>query len=142
MAGELKMSKLKMPAKGNSAAMLAELQAEHATADEAVGQKPGSRPATAAKRRGAAAASPPPPEVSREQRVEFALERAASDEMTVITVRIPLCLNHYVDEYVARRRSLDPKSKYRKQDAIAEAFAGFYADHPLPAVSSDQAMLP
>ena len=35
-----------------------------------------------------------------------------------------------MDETICRRRSVDPKSKYRKQDAIAEAFAAFHAAPP------------
>lgn len=121
------MSKLKMPEKGNSAAMMAELQAEHATA-----------PPVADEAADVATASPPPASATRDDRLAFALDRAAGDEVTVVTVRISSVLNHYVDEYVARQRSLEPKSKYRKQDAVAEAFAAFYADHPLPEIPSDE----
>jgi len=142
------MSKLKMPAKGNSAAMMAELQAEHAAAApevaEAVQPEPEEVIEAAAKRRGRATgkpASPPPSVASRQKRLDFALERTATDDMTVVTVRISASLNHYMDEYVARMRSLNPKSKYRKQDAVAEAFAAFYADHPLPALPEGEDVL-
>lgn len=132
------MNKLKMPTKGNSAAMLAELQAEHAAEDTEINDttmqpEPAAAPVVPHNPDGQAS-SPPPSRLSREERIAFALDRAASDELTVVTVRIPAILNHYLDEYVARRRSVNPKSKYRKQDAIAEAFAAFYADHPLPAI--------
>lgn len=145
------MSKLKMPAKGSSAAMLAELQAEHAAiapetneATNVTASQPEGAQATVAmpKRRTRSADQPssaPPSEVAREKRLNFALDRTATDEMTVVTVRVSVSLNHYMDEYVARRRSLDPKSKYRKQDAVAEAFAAFYAAHPLPSLPADGA---
>jgi hypothetical protein len=142
------MSKLKMPAKGNSAAMMAELQAEHAVAvpeiAEAIQPEPEETTVPMPKRRGRAAgkpASPPPSVASRQERLGFALDRTATDEMTVVTVRISASLNHYMDEYVARMRSLNPKSKYRKQDAVAEAFAAFYADHPLPTLPADDDVL-
>ena len=143
------MSKLKMPAKGTSAAMMAELQAEHATVapdNDEVTQEPQVDETTEAppKRRGRSEgkpASPPPPPMGREDRLAFALDRTAADELVVVTVRVSASLNHYMDEYVARRRSIDPKSKYRKQDAVAEAFAEFYADHPLPPLPEDERAL-
>jgi hypothetical protein len=45
-----------------------------------------------------------------------------------------------MDEYVARRNLADPRTKYRKQDAIAQAFAAFYADHPLPPAPDTDAL--
>ncbi|MEI6502930.1 MAG: hypothetical protein WCP21_18120 [Armatimonadota bacterium] len=143
------MSKLKMPAKGTSAAMMAELQAEHATAppdSEGAPQEPQADESTAAppQHRESAEgqpASPPPPPASREDRLAFALDRTAADELVVVTVRVSASLNHYMDEYVARRHSIDPKSKYRKQDAVAEAFAEFYAGHPLPPLPEDERAL-
>jgi hypothetical protein len=145
------MSKLKMPAKGNSAAMMAELQAEHAApaTDEETNvttlQPEAEAPIVAPRKRrtrlSAETSSAPPPDAAREDRLATALDRAATDEMTVVTVRISVSLNHYIDEYVSRRRRLDPKSRYRKQDAVEEAFAAFYADHPLPPIPPDADML-
>ena len=134
------MSKLKMPAKGNSAAMLAELQAEHAAATPATDEAttvltPAPEPPADPE---APPASPPPAELAPQDRLAFALGRAATDDLIVVTVRVSASLNHYMDEYVARRRSIDPKSKYRKQDAVAKAFAEFYAAHPLPSVPTDE----
>ena len=37
-----------------------------------------------------------------------------------------------MDRYVERMNRIHPKRRYRKQDAVAEAFAAFYADHPMP----------
>lgn len=145
------MSKLKMPAKGSSAAMMAELQAEHAapatdeessvTMLQPEDEAPTAGPRKRRPRSSAKPTSPPPSDAPREDRLATALDRAASDEMTVITVRISVSLNHYIDEYVSRRRRLDPKSRYRKQDAVEEAFAAFYADHPLPPIPPDADML-
>lgn len=145
------MSKLKMPAKGSSAAMMAELQAEHAApaTDEETNvttlqpedEAPTAGPRKRRTRSAAKPTSPPPADGSREERLATALDRATNDEMTTVTVRISITLNHYMDEYVARRRSLDPKSKYRKQDAVEEAFAAFYADHPLPPLPPDESLL-
>ena len=147
------MNKLKMPAKGNSAAMLAELQAEHAAPNAEVTeathvttlQETNARntPDTPQGQDQAGDAASPPPQAqpAREQRLQFALNHTANDELTVVTIRVSASLNHYMDQYVARLRSVDPKSKYRKQDAVAEAFAAFYADHLLPALPSDDEML-
>lgn len=151
------MSKLQMPAKGKSAAMLAELQAAHAASGEDSGAAdPGSpREATnvttlqptngrsqidaadnGPQPDGTAGDAPPDPEppshAEREQRLAVALARGAEDPLTVVTIRVPMCLNRYMDEYVARRNLAESRTKYRKQDAIAAAFAAFYADHPLP----------
>jgi hypothetical protein len=68
----------------------------------------------------------------REQRFERALATAQADDIAVVTVRVSGKLNKYLDDYVDRINRIDPKRKYRKQDAIAEAFAAFYADHVMP----------
>lgn len=68
----------------------------------------------------------------REQRFSRALAIAYDDEISVVTVRVSGKLNKYLDDYVDRINRIDPKRKYRKQDAIAEAFAAFYADHVMP----------
>jgi type IV secretory pathway VirB10-like protein len=68
----------------------------------------------------------------RTARMEKAQRLAADDEIAVVTIRVSTKLNEYVDRYVERLNRINPKGKYRKQDAIAEAFAAFYADHPMP----------
>ncbi|MBP7559234.1 MAG: hypothetical protein KBA64_02020 [Armatimonadetes bacterium] len=145
------MSKLKMPAKGQSAAMLAALQAEHASPsepDDATNvttlQRPNERTASSAPP--SAAPSPVAPSLaadpitslSREERLAHALGRASQDEIAVVTVRVPAHLNRYMDDFVARANRVQPKGKYRKQDAVAEAFAAFYADHPMPPAPPDE----
>jgi hypothetical protein len=62
----------------------------------------------------------------------------AEDEVGVVTVRVSNRLNEYMDRYVERINRLNPKRKYRKQDAVAEAFAAFFADHPLPPAPADE----
>lgn len=147
------MSKLKMPPKGQSAAMMAELQAEHAAPEPTehpepvvtnvttlqcsheltnVTSEPASEPSPAAPH--------PDPQIRRD-RFAAALERASADEIAVVTVRVPASLNRYMDEYVARLNLTQPKRKYRKQDAVLEAFAAFYADHPLPPAPGDEQMI-
>ena len=66
------------------------------------------------------------------------MERATQDALAVVTVRVPAGLNRYVDDYVARINRVNPHSRYRKQDAVAEAFAAFYADHPMPPPPPDE----
>jgi hypothetical protein len=65
------------------------------------------------------------------------MERASQDAIAVVTVRVPAGLNRYMDDYVARVNRLNPQGRYRKQDAVAEAFAAFYAEHPMPPASAD-----
>jgi hypothetical protein len=74
----------------------------------------------------------------REGRLARALEIAAEDEIAVVTIRVSAKLNKYLDDYVERINRLDARRKYRKQDAIAEAFAGFYADHIMPPAPMDE----
>jgi hypothetical protein len=74
--------------------------------------------------------SVPPDE--RVARLEKALRLANDDELAVVTIRVSGKLNEYIDRYVDRVNRIHPKRKYRKQDAIAEAFAAFFADHPMP----------
>ena len=142
------MSKLKMPQKGQSAAMLAELQAEHAA--ETVAPTPEaanvttlqpklSRPVAPTEAPTATQEPAPPTSPStQEDRFALAMERAASDSIAVVTIRVPASLNRYVDDYVARLNKIDPTRKYRKQDAIMEAFSSFYADHPMPPAPPDE----
>jgi len=68
----------------------------------------------------------------RDERLARALELAAEDEITVVTVRVSARLNEYMDRYVERVNRVNPKRRYRKQDAVAESFAAFFADHPMP----------
>ncbi len=68
----------------------------------------------------------------REERLTAAMQLAQEDEPGVVTIRISPRLNAYIDRYVQRVNQIDPKRRYRKQDAVAEAFAAFYADHPMP----------
>lgn len=151
------MSKqLKMPSKGQSAAMMAALQAEHASAPPTErldvtnvttlhpdNEPPNAPTNVATKPKAPVSPGPPTSDVSpastdRDARLAFALDRAASDEIAVVTVRVPAVLNRYMDDYVARVNRVEPKRKYRKQDAVLEAFAAFYADHPLPPVDTDK----
>ena len=170
------MSKLQMPRKGESAAMMAELQAEHAATAgtpegsdsenvatlqpanvtenvltpvpsnelttvrpnepapvpslEPYSEVPSGAPSPGPTRE--QPASPAPAVESRPERLAFAMERASQDAIAVVTVRAPAGLNRYMDDYVARVNRLNPQGRYRKQDAVAEAFAAFYAEHPLP----------
>ena len=74
----------------------------------------------------------------REGRLTRALEIAGDDEVAVVTIRVSAKLNKYLDDYVERVNRLEAKRKYRKQDAIAEAFAAFYADHVMPPAPVDE----
>lgn len=147
------MSKLKMPPKGQSAAMMAELQAEHAAPEPTQQREPVVTNVTTLQRSheltnvteeptsASPPASQPDPQI-RHDRFLTALERASTDEIAVVTVRVPASLNRYMDEYVARLNLTQPKRRYRKQDAVLEAFAAFYADHPLPAPPGDEQLIP
>jgi hypothetical protein len=126
--------------------MMAALQAEHASSSDTEGTNvttlhqnmasPPFVPAAALPDEPEPATSGAPealvPMPSREERFAVALDRAAQDEIAVVTVRVSASLNRYMDDYVNRVNRVDPKRKYRKQDAIADAFAAFYADHPMP----------
>ena len=85
---------------------------------------PGTGAASSSKR--------PQPALEREERLSHALGQASEDEIAVVTVRVSGRLNEYMDRYVERMNRLHPKRRYRKQDAVAEAFAAFYADHLMP----------
>ncbi len=71
-------------------------------------------------------------------RARKAIQIADDDEkqgdIAVVTIRVSARLARYMDQYTSRRSETDPKGarKYRKQDAVAEAFAAFYADHVMP----------
>ncbi len=68
----------------------------------------------------------------REERLRKALQIASGDELDVATIRVSAKLHAYLERYVERINRINPKAKYRKQDAITAAFAAFYADHPMP----------
>ena len=73
-----------------------------------------------------------------EERMQTALARAEDDEVAVVTVRAPSSLNSYIDRYIERINRVHPKRKYRKQDAVAEMFAWFYAEHPMPPAPTEE----
>lgn len=153
------MNKLTVPPKGKSAEMLAQLQAEHATEPDELAQEETKEdykvttlqpmvtlePAPTSEPDVLSAPEAPPPlrnlltedPAIRTARFEVAMTRAHSDDIAVVTVRMPASLNRYVDSYVDRVNQLEPGRKYRKQDAIAEAFAAFYADHVMPPAPLD-----
>ena len=87
-----------------------------------------------------APASSPSRTSERDERLAHALRRSADDEITVVTVRVATSLNRYMDDYTARVNRIDPKRKYRKQDAVLEAFAAFYADHPMPPAPEEEVL--
>ncbi len=60
------------------------------------------------------------------------MQIAKGDELDVATIRVSAKLHAYLERYVERINRINPKAKYRKQDAIEAAFAAFYADHPMP----------
>jgi hypothetical protein len=68
----------------------------------------------------------------RAERLEKAMQIAHGDELDVATIRVSAKLHAYLERYVERINRLNPKGRYRKQDAIEAAFAAFYADHPMP----------
>lgn len=68
----------------------------------------------------------------RGERLEKAMQIAKGDELDVATIRVSAKLHAYLERYVERINRINPKAKYRKQDAIEAAFAAFYADHPMP----------
>lgn len=68
----------------------------------------------------------------RAERLEKAMQIAQGDELDVATIRVSAKLHAYLERYVERINRLNPKGRYRKQDAIEAAFAAFYADHPMP----------
>jgi hypothetical protein len=178
-----RVSGLKMPKRGGAAALLSELNAEHAPAPAAMAQEPepdqlqeltqrafsetnvttlqesndvsnevsnvktnegnfvrSNAPAYVS---GNDRGNEPPKKRSsvanpRDERLARALAMTAEDEVGVVTVRVSNRLNEYMDRYVERINRLNPKRKYRKQDAVAEAFAAFFADHPLPPAPADE----
>jgi hypothetical protein len=164
------MSKLQMPRKGQSAAMMAELQSEHAAQPTIATEEPtnvvtlqGSNERTTVSTterpldltpepapvttneptnqpENQAPEQPAPAEdsQSRAARLAVAMDRAAEDSIAVVTVRVPAGLNRYMDDYVARINRINHPSRYRKQDAVAEAFAAFYADHIMPPPPPDE----
>ena len=74
----------------------------------------------------------------RDERLAQAMQLAQQEEPAVVTIRVSPRLNAYIDRYVQRINQIEPKRRYRKQDAVAEAFAAFYADHPMPPSPMDE----
>ena len=74
----------------------------------------------------------------RDERLAQAMQLAQEEEPVVVTIRVSPRLNAYIDRYVQRINQIEPKRRYRKQDAVAEAFAAFYADHPMPPSPMDE----
>ena len=144
-----------MPSRGQSATMMAELQAEHAIEttnetnavilqDENEATKSRANKQTNTITNAIAYQAMPATtdtESDRTLRKQVALDRAATDELIVVTVRVPAVLNRYMDDYVARIYRGDSRRKYRKQDAVAAAFAAFYADYPMPPAPCDANLL-
>ena len=142
------MGELKMPPRGKGATMLQELNAEHAEASEEVSNDTTNvttlqeTPVATNERRDAARERKESEQTSldggsRQERLEHALKLGEEDEISVVTVRVSARLNEYMDRYVQRVNQTNPKRKYRKQDAILETFAAFYADHPMPPALAD-----
>ena len=147
------MGELKMPPRGKGATMLQELNAEHASTPEEVSNDATNvttlqeTPITTNERRkkrakNTALAGKEAWQTSldgglRLERLEHALKLGEEDEISVVTVRVSALLNEYMDRFVQRINQTNPKRKYRKQDAVLEAFAAFYADHPIPPAPAD-----
>jgi hypothetical protein len=107
--------------------------AEPSSSDPPAGKSPRKASDAASKAAPDAIFAKSQPEASeRQDRYARALAQAEEDEIAVVTVRVSGRLNEYMDRYVERMNRLHPKRRYRKQDAVAEAFAAFYADHPMP----------
>jgi hypothetical protein len=130
------MSGLKMPDKGKAALLLSDLNAEHA---------PPSAPAEAESADVTCNVTTlhvtnvtTLQSYNRDERLQQGLQIAQQDTVSVVTVRVSARLNEYMDRYVERVKRTDPQRRYRKQDAIAEAFAAFFADHPLPPAPPDE----
>lgn len=79
-------------------------------------------------------------EALRLERLSHALQMGEEDDVSVVTVRVSTRLNEYLDRYVQRVNQITPKRKYRKQDAILEAFAAFFADHVMPPAPTDDGL--
>lgn len=151
---------LKMPKRGEAAALLSELNAEHAPVpldnpedepsvtnvttlqrtSERTKKRVNEDANVSSKQRSNAETKERFTVTSneRDDRLNKALQMAADDEINVVTIRVSTRLNEYMDRYVERVNRVNPKRRYRKQDAVAEAFAAFFADHPLPPAPADE----
>ncbi|RYZ81874.1 MAG: hypothetical protein EOP06_22700 [Proteobacteria bacterium] len=71
--------------------------------------------------------------------LQIAQDDEKNGDIDVNTIRVSTRLHKYMEQYIVRRNATDPKGarKYRKQDAIAEAFALFYAHHTMPPAPSE-----
>lgn len=117
-----------------------EVTASSSSASSPSDQKPRGRTSGASDGTAAEATAPDetqPAATERDDRYSRALGQAEEDEIAVVTVRVSGRLNEYMDRYVERMNRLHPKRRYRKQDAVAEAFAAFYAGHPMPPAPED-----
>jgi hypothetical protein len=137
------MSGLKMPDKGKAALLLSDLNAEHAPPPASVEAENADvtcnvgynvttlhvTNVTTLQR------------YNREERLQQGLQIAQQDKVSVVTVRVSARLNEYMDRYVERVNRANPQQRYRKQDAIAEAFAAFFADHPMPPAPPDEELI-
>ena len=74
-------------------------------------------------------------------RIATAYARAAENDLVAIALRIPRSLVEYLDRHVDRHNHIDPRRKYRKQDAGFEMFVRFYGEHPLPPLEDAMAFL-
>lgn len=134
------MSGLKMPVKGKAALLLSDLNAEHApppleNADEVTSN------VTTLQSYKVTTNEVSNVTTTREERFQRGLEIAQRDEIAVVTVRVSARLNEYMDRYVERVNRTQPKRRYRKQDAVAEAFAAFFADHALPPAPPEEELV-
>lgn len=128
---------LQMPTSTKSAAsMLQDLNAEHAGAvatENDLSQAPAVAdvPVKMSRR-----TKPSRPVLADGDRLDAGLQIAAEDEdeedITVVTIRVSKRLNKHLERVVTHLNEGSKRGRYRKQDAIAEAFARFYAAHPLP----------
>lgn len=136
------MSGLKMPGKGKAALLLSELNAEHAPPLEESDQASTVTTLQVTNVTTLQASNvdfePVLGSAERAERLRRGLQIGAQDELSVVTIRVSSKLNEYMDRYVERRNRLQPRQRYRKQDAVAEAFAAFFADHPLPPPPPDE----
>ncbi len=112
------------------------LQRTHGTPNDHMDQQEGRRTSVARSKKNREEEKPTGEE-DRPERLARALQLAAEDEIAVVTVRVSGKLNDYMDRYVERINRIQPKRRYRKQDAVAEAFAAFFADHPMPPAPVD-----
>lgn len=137
------MSGLKMPDKGKAALLLSDLNAEHAPSAEPVEAE--TTDVTCNERYNVTTLHVTDVTTlqcyNRDERLQQGLQISQQDRVAVVTVRVSAKLNEYMDRYVERVNRTDPQRRYRKQDAVAEAFAAFFADHPMPPAPPDEELI-